>query len=136
MAIIKTYRAKTAVSLNVVLPTKKSQHIAFTPLSNGGSTYTTDNEMIQQALESHYRFGSLFRLYSTRDTSKNTTTIVEEKKVASTKQATALTQITVSDIAAAKDYLAEKKGVSRTLMRSTAAILQQAKAHGIEFVGI
>lgn len=136
MAIIKTYRAKTAVSLNIVLPSKKSQHITFTPLSNGTSTYTTDNETIQQALENHYRFGSLFRLYSTRDTEGQTTTVVEEKKNVKPAQVAAVTKITVSDIAAAKDYLADKFGVSRTAMRSTTAILQQAKAHGIEFEGI
>jgi predicted DsbA family dithiol-disulfide isomerase len=42
----------------------------------------------------------------------------------------------VSDIAAAKDYLADKFGISRTSMRSTKAILEQAAAHGIEFEGL
>ena len=45
-------------------------------------------------------------------------------------------KVKVSDIAAAKDYLADKFGISRTSMRSTKAILEQAAAHGIEFEGL
>lgn len=45
-------------------------------------------------------------------------------------------KVTVSDIAAAKDYLADTLGISRTSMRSTKAILQKAAENGIEFVGL
>lgn len=47
-----------------------------------------------------------------------------------------LRKVAVSDIAAAKDYLAEKYGISRTSMRSTKSILQKAAENGIEFVGL
>ena len=40
------------------------------------------------------------------------------------------------DIAAAKDYLADTIGISRTSMRSTKSILQKAAENGIEFVGL
>ena len=42
---IKTYMANTNISINVVLPSKKNFHITFTPLSNGSSVFTTDNEI-------------------------------------------------------------------------------------------
>ena len=45
-------------------------------------------------------------------------------------------KIKVSDIASAKDYLADTFGISRTSMRSSKAILEQAAAHGIEFEGL
>lgn len=47
-----------------------------------------------------------------------------------------LRKVTVSDIAAAKDYLADTIGISRTSMRSTKSILQKAAENGIEFVGL
>ena len=47
-----------------------------------------------------------------------------------------LKQVIVSDLAAAKDYLADKFGISRTTLRSKKAIVEQAAANGIEFVGL
>ena len=61
---IKTYKANTNVSINVVLPSKKNLHITFVPLSDGSSVFTTNDEMLQKSIESHYKFGKLFKLYS------------------------------------------------------------------------
>lgn len=133
----KTYKANTHISLNVVLSTKKNMHITFVPLSNGSSTFTTDNEEIINAIEHHYRFGKMFRLESVVDDSEERSVKSEEEAIsAEATEESDLKQVTVSDLAAAKDYLADKCGVSRTVMRSKSAILEQAKAHGIEFVGI
>ena len=171
--MIKTYKANTNVSINVVLPSKKNLHISFVPLSNGSSTFTTDNEEIMNAIECHYNFGKLFRLHSVQGESKKkatkavempakkeekaedkpadnpnpTPTPAEDATVidneqddnASTEGAdtdTELKQVTVSDLAAAKDYLADKFGISRTTLRSKKAIVEQAAANGIEFVGL
>ena len=62
--LIKTYKANTNLSINVVLSSKKNLHISFTPLSDGSSIYTTSNEDIMNAIESHYNYGKLFRLHS------------------------------------------------------------------------
>lgn len=186
--MIKTYKANTNVSINVVLPSKKNLHISFIPLSNGSSTFTTDNEEIMNAIECHYNFGKLFRLHSVQgESKKNAAKVVEtpakkEEKAedkpadnptpaedttvtdngdnenadanengenneqngeaptegAETKTDTdaTLKQVTVSDLAAAKDYLADKFGISRTTLRSKKAIVEQAAANGIEFVGL
>ena len=64
MGKIKTYKANTNVSINVVLSNKKNLHISFSPLSNGTSTFTTDNEEVMNAIERHSNFGKLFRLHS------------------------------------------------------------------------
>lgn len=158
--MIKTYKANTNVSINVVLPSKKNLHISFVPLSNGNSTFTTDNEEIMNAIESHYNFGKLFRLHSTQGESKKKAAKVAEKPVkdeeqtdkaednavvvgcndeTSTEEADnepALKKVKVSDLAAAKDYLADTFGISRTALRSMKAITEQAAAHGIEFEGL
>ena len=175
MATRKTYKANTNVSINVVLPSKKNLHISFMPLSNGSSVFTTDNEELQKAIESHYRFGSLFRLVGEsnipvkKETSKrekndkktsteiDATTAEEsnEKDAESAIEANTTTaeesggsesddenengnliKVHVTDLASAKDYLADKFGISRTSLRSTKAILEQAASHGCEFEGI
>ena len=64
--IIKTYKANTNISINVVLPSKKNLHITFTPLSDGSSVFTTDNEVIQKSIEKHYKFGKLFKLHASQ----------------------------------------------------------------------
>ena len=171
--MIKTYKANTNVSINVVLASKKNLHITFSPLSNGNSTFTTDNEEIMNAIERHYNFGKLFRLHSTQGESKKKAPKaiegiapkVDEKNDETTVQDGAdlqpnegeaptedndtegadnneegaeqtLKKVKVSDLAAAKDYLADTFGISRTALRSMKAITEQAAAHGIEFEGL
>ena len=168
--IIKTYKANTNISINVVLPSKKNLHIAFTPLSDGSSVFTTDNEVIQKSIEKHYKFGKLFKLHASQGqsaekevTDKLKSTSLRKKKETPAAENVDKTEldnnenvkqngetednagagndetvckVKMSDIAAAKDYLADKFGISRTSMRSTKAILEQAAAHGIEFEGL
>lgn len=138
MTIIKTYKANTNVSINVVLPSKKNLHISFTPLTNGSSVFTTDNEDVQKAIESHYRFGTLFRLHSSKgeNAQSRTEDAEESDEAGQTSEEDVLTKVPVSDLSSAKDYLADKFGISRTSLRSAKAIMEQAAAHGIEFEGI
>ncbi len=168
--IIKTYKANTNISINVVLPSKKNLHITFTPLSDGSSVFTTDNEVIQKSIEKHYKFGKLFKLHASQEqsvekeaTDKLKSTSLRKKKKTPAAENVDKTEldnnenvgqngetkdndeagnddtickVKVSDIATAKDYLADKFDISRTSMRSTKAILEQAAAHGIEFEGL
>lgn len=177
--IIKTYKANTNVSINVVLPNKKNLHITFTPLSNGSSVFTTTDEMLQKSIESHYKFGKLFKLHFAQGNSASRTITNKPPRTAPAKKQQVestdyegevkgedvnldsqpqgntevaglneqsqdntangdltIRKVKVSDIASAKDYLADTFGISRTTMRSTKAILEQATAHGIEFDGL
>lgn len=59
---MKKYIAKTNVSVNVVLASGKNLHISFSPLTGGGSVYYTELPEVQKALETHYKYGRLFRL--------------------------------------------------------------------------
>lgn len=109
-----------------------SVHVSFNKNSDGSSTYITENKDIQEGLESHYLFGNRFRIQGViEDTisQKQSAKKTEEEK-------STLREVVVSDLSAAKDYIAENFGVSRTMLRSKASILEYAKANGIEFVGI
>ncbi|MEG2599575.1 MAG: hypothetical protein RSA66_08885 [Muribaculaceae bacterium] len=163
--MIKTYKSNTNISINVVLQSKKNLHISFVAMSNGSSVFTTDREEVQNAIENHYKFGKLFVLASvqgnpsiiatknavkeeitdvevykndktTADTNSNSEKNVTEENTEKNESVGELKKVTVSDIAVAKDYLADHCGVSRTMMRSTKSILEQAVANGIEFVGL
>ena len=151
--MIKIYKANTSISINVVLPSKKNLHITFTPLSNGNSTFTTDNPDIMKAIESHYNFGKLFKLQSVQGETKP----VEKEKKAddaetenpetenpetenpeteNSEEVEGKKKVKVSDLAAAKDYLADTFGISRTVLRSMKSIMEQAEANVIEFEGL
>ena len=60
-AIHMKYTAKTQVALSVALPSGKSMHISFTPITGGGSVFYTNDPAVAKALESHYKFGHLFK---------------------------------------------------------------------------
>lgn len=140
----KTYKANTNVSINVVLKSKKNLHISFVPLSNGSSTFTTDNEEIINAIESHYNFGKLFRLEESvmdlGDTFEKNGTKTEStytQTIGRTgKSEPELKRVKVPDIGSAKDYLVDVCGISRTLLRTEKSIMEQAQACGIKFYGI
>lgn len=125
----KIYTSGTCVSINVVLKSGKNVHVAFMPLSNGGSRFVTDDKELQYAIEHHRNFGKLFMFSG----------VLEEKVEEPTKvvkQETKAKEIHVSDIASAKDYLSDHFGISRTQMRTTKAIMDFAAANGVKFVGL
>ena len=125
----KLYKSRSSISVNVVLRSKKSMHISFTAQSDGSSVYATDSEEEQYALEHHYKYGKLFKLVSTEDNVTNETNEPDETD----KESGGMRKVNVSDIAAAKDFMADTFGISRTSLRSEKAILEAAKAHNIEF---
>lgn len=133
--ITKKYRANTNISINVVLPSKKNLHISFIPLSDGSSVFITDNKDIQNAIEKNHNYGKLFRLVESYDKA-NQAAAKPDNEIDSADEVNTVTEIKVSDISAAKDYLADKFGVSRTALRSTQAILNKAEELGITFIGI
>ena len=131
----KHYKSKTAISINVVLKSKKSMHIAFTAQSDGSSVYTTDNPDVQYALEHHYKYGKLFKLVST-ESEADIKAKKEAEEAAANEKKDEIRKVSVSDLAAAKDFLADTFGISRTLLRSEKAIMEAAKANNIEFEGL
>jgi hypothetical protein len=131
----KHYKSKTAISINVVLKSKKSMHIAFTAQSDGSSVYTTDNPDVQYALEHHYKYGKLFKLVST-ESEEDIKAKKEAEEAAANEKKDEIRKVSVSDLASAKDFLADTFGISRTSLRSEKAIMEAAKANNIEFEGL
>jgi hypothetical protein len=131
----KHYKSKTAISINVVLKSKKSMHIAFTAQSDGSSVYTTDNPDVQYALEHHYKYGKLFKLVNT-ESEADIKAKKEAEEAAANEKKDEIRKVSVSDLAAAKDFLADTFGISRTSLRSEKAIMEAAKANNIEFEGL
>ncbi len=129
--MIKTYKAKTSISINVVLPSKKNMHVSFINHSDGSSSFVTDNSDLQRAIEQHYKFGKLFRLVSS--ISPET---ISAKKAEDTSEKEVVTVVKMTDLSSAKEYLAEKFGISRSRLRREEDIKAQAQARGIVFEGI
>lgn len=171
--MIKKYSATTNVSINVVLKSGANRHIAFSAQTGGGSVFYTEDVDIQEAMERHYKYGTLFKIDPHFQSDKNlapkpkpasdnieTTdfpTIPQVENAASTTGENAdestsatdgkeaadpevnengLKTVVVSDPDAAKAYLAEHFGVSRTKLKSLKTIKETAATHGIEFQGI
>lgn len=160
--MLKKYRAKSNVSISVVLPSKKSLHVTFLPMTGGSSVYYTEDEDEQKALESHYKFGKLFKLEELPEETATENTTKMKGKTAKTKtetptdgdtdgdtndntddseddpdkSETELTTISVSCLDDAKDYLSDKFGISRTKLRSKKSIIEAAEQNGIVFEGI
>ncbi|MBD5414847.1 MAG: hypothetical protein HDR46_01025 [Bacteroides sp.] len=191
---MKKYIAKTNISINVVLSTGANRHIAFSALSGGGSVFYTDDSEIIQAMERHYKFGTLFRadpryipekprnkpapkphivpkqqpindgdapaqttidgetdsasavVYaddiapeseqrSPEDNSEADDDIIDDQNE-DEAESNGLKKIVISDPDAAKAYLAEHFGYSRTKIKSLKAIKEAAAANGIVFEGI
>lgn len=133
----KYYSSDSHIAINILLENGNSMHIAFTPISNGGSVYNTEVEVVQNALENHYRYNDLFVLDREEDTNapiEEPTQNTEEDP--NQEEESNIRKIRVSDIGEAKDYLAETFGVSRTSLRGQKAILEAAKANNIEFEGL
>ena len=56
---MKTYIANTHISINVKMP-EGIRHISFIPRTLGTSYFSTDDPILQMALELHPRYGKLF----------------------------------------------------------------------------
>lgn len=133
--MIKHYKSKTSIAINVVLKSKKNMHVAFTAQSDGSSVYTTDNPDVQYALEHHYKYGKLFKLVST-ESEADIKAKKEAEEAAANEKKDEIRKVSVSDLAAAKDFLADTFGISRTSLRSVKTILEAAEQHNIKFEGL
>ena len=142
--MLKRYKSKSCISLNVVLPTGGNTHVSFSPVTGNGSVYYTDNENIQKGLEGHPKYGKLFVVDTTLAAQKPsvkaqaaigadtnaTATVAAEKEKAVKK----VVEVKMSCNDDAKDYVADKFGVSRSKMRSRADIVKVAAENGVKII--
>lgn len=123
--MIKKYIAKSDISLSV-----GKMHVSFRALTGGGSVYYTDNEAMQKMLESHPKYGRLFKAVVVEPA------VAEPAKKEKPVKATGPKQVVVSCLEDAKEYLVDTYELSRTKLRTKQSIIEAAGQKGIEFVGI
>ena len=126
------FTSKTHVCLSVALKGGGNAHVSFTELTGKGSVFTTDNELLAESLRQHHKFGKLFKEEEVKEehpAAKATGTVTEP-----TDDATGTTEgvLTFDNNEDAKDYLAEKYSISRSKMRTRAAIVEAAKGVGVQ----
>lgn len=109
-------------------------HIGFSPVSGGGSMFITSDEELQEAMEKHRGFNTMFRLDSVQDESTNPQAPQEDTPAED--EDPKLMVVNVNCIEDARDYLAEKFAISRSKIKNLASIKAKAKENGIEFSGI
>lgn len=129
------------MSVTVRLKSGSNTHITFQPQTGGGSIYYTKDDIVQDGLESHPKFGRLFKLVGAQEEVKPAVKKVEAnndgngpEEVEGAKQAASGATFTASCNDDAKEYLAEKYGVKRSLMRNKDQILAAAQQHGVEII--
>ena len=101
-------------------------HVSFSPKTGGGSVYYTRDEAVQDGLERHARYGRLFRLAGIVDETPAPKPMESESPEPNVKK------IIFRSNDDAKDYLADKFGISRSKLRSRAAIEESAARNDIE----
>lgn len=128
------YIAKTQLALNVVR-NGKSIHVTFTPQTGGGSVFYTDDPSVAKALESHYKFGKLFKKAEEKVQAPSAIPVAKAaEKVPAKAEVKKERTLTFPCYEDAKDYLVETYGISRTKLRSQTAIEAAAKANNIKLV--
>lgn len=133
--MLKVYIANTDVAFTVNVGNKRKR-VSFTSKSgDNGSVYFSSDELEQKGIERHPWFGDKVMLRES----------VDEKEIAAEgeQQAAEAEQDQGDKVVhhvdspnEAKDYLAEKYGISRTKMKSLSAILSIAKECGVTFEGL
>lgn len=127
---MKKYVAKSCLSLSVAIPGGGTTHVAFTPKTGSGSVFYTDNEKIQEGLAKHHAYGKLFKEEAivAKPKKKETEPEAQLAEKGGSKKERVMNFACNDD---AKDYLADKLGVSRSQLRTKTAIEEVAKKNGI-----
>lgn len=125
--MLKTYCSSSEICINVRVG-DTNIHLSFTPLTLGGSTFTTSDVKMQEAIERHRFFGTRVKLMAMSQEIEN---IADEHHTVVEKQEKDKPEVLhFSSIADAKEYCADTFGISRTMLRSSAQILQLAAEKG------
>lgn len=124
------FKSKTILSI-MVRTGKGTAHVAFDPVSTGGSTFRTYNEELIEGMKKHPKYGKTF--FTVEEPKPEPSPVAAE---AVPDEEPEVKVIRVDDAEDAKEYLVDKFGVSRTQIRSIVKIKEFASKYGIEFEGI
>ena len=132
--MFKIYQAGNDLSFSVKMK-NGLRRIVFEPQSHGTSVYSTRDAEEQKAIEKHHWYEDKFWILNAVD-EKKIAAEAKKKADAAAKKADEKNTHYVEDLQDAKDYLAEKFGVSRSKMKTKDEILAVAQEHGVELEGL
>ncbi len=133
--MFKTYQGYSDLAFNVKME-GGTRRIVFDGQSHGTSIYSTRDAKEQKAIENHYWFNDKFFLTEEVDEKKVAAEAKKKADAKAKKTAEEKKTHTVTDIADAKDYLADTYGVSRTKMKTREDVLAVAAEHGVVLEGL
>lgn len=158
--MIKTYGTKSFMEWQALISVGKARvSVPFTggTLSAGGispATYTTNNKVLQKVIEgsTYFRSGKIYLVRQIAEPEKEeggdrkkererlqgsiASDLSDKTDKSGSVNSASVKQVEVSDLDAAKEYLMETFGLRASDLRSKVAILNAAKAHGVELVGL
>lgn len=114
----------------------RQKRLSFTPQTLGGSVYFSRDEVEQRAIESHPWFGDKVFLREAIDEEKMAEEARKKEEQNTKKAESDIVTHKVTSLSDAKDYLAERFGISRSRLRTKAAIMSSAKEHGVILEGL
>lgn len=133
--MFKVYQAGSDLSFSVKMKNGQ-RRIVFEPQSHGTSVYSTRNTDEQNAMEKHYWFNDKFWILEEVDEKKAAAEAKKKAAVKAKKAEEEKTTYMVEDLQDAKDYLADKFGVSRSKMKTKEEILAIAKENNVVLEGL
>lgn len=120
------FTSKSHVALSVPLE-KGNAHISFIEKTGQGSVFYTDNEKLAKAMRKHPKFGKLFREEEIKEEAKEEVPDTPDATDNGTKQP----EVSFSNNEDAKEYLADRFGVSRSKLRTRQEMEEVAKANNL-----
>ena len=136
--MIKVYKSNSCVSVSARMKNGTNVRVSFTPITGKGSVFYTDNVRLQEALEKHPKFGRLFFLDGSATQSQSTgqgdDSATQSQSTGENDGEGLTREIKAMCNDDAKDYLAEKYGISRSKLRTRSQIEDAGTEYGIHFV--
>lgn len=123
------FTAKSHIALSVPME-KGNAHISFVEKTGAGSTFYTDNKKVAEALRKHPKFGKLFREEEVKVETKKPKAAVATGDGEGAGGSSAQ-KVPFSNNEDAKEYLADRFGVSRSKLRTRQEMEAVAKENGI-----
>lgn len=131
----KIYKSDSGLAITIKCGAT-TKHINFDTMTMGNSMYATDNEKEQEGIESHSWYGSKIFLDEVEDPKEEAKKAAAQAKKVADKEAEERELHTrqFSNVADAKEYVADTFGVSRTQLRTKDAVINVAKEHGVTII--
>lgn len=133
--MLKVYIANTDVAFTVNVGDKRKRVSFISKSGNNGSVYFTSDPLEQEGIEKHPWYGEKVTLRESIDEKALAAEAERKKKELEKKQEEALVHH-VDSPNEAKDYLADKFGISRSKMKTVSSILAVAKECGVVLEGL